>query len=65
MPANIDEPLRGRPITVFTVALPICLLILPASFGQTQSTRVLTDVGTGLRTLRIDGMVLTGSGFYW
>src|SRR5436189_4975151 len=56
---------RSRPITAFEVALATCLETVPACLPQTQSTRVLTDIGTGLRTLRIDGMSLTGSGFYW
>jgi len=41
------------------------LLALPSAFAQINSTRVLTDVGTGNGILSIDGLELRGAGLFW
>ncbi len=49
---------------VLTVAGLLVMAAVP-SHGQTNSTRVLTDLGTGLGNVSIDGMELRGAGLYW
>jgi hypothetical protein len=41
------------------------LLMAVSSSGQITSTRVLTDAGTGIGSLSIDGLELRGAGLFW
>src|SRR6185503_10929720 len=47
-------------------AAAVCLFLTAIlSYGQINSIRVLTDIGTGNATLSIDGLELRGAGLFW
>lgn len=47
------------------VAAACLLLMAISSHSQINSARVLTDTGTGLGSLSIDGLELRGAGLFW